>query len=659
VTSLQELGLFDRVYWPKGSHASERYHGIGRFTEWYFDVGQKRFNVMENRCGEVISLEPAQKKRATCGRLIAKVITCFLKILTYMTIVIPLVMFVAKLIYRSSNNFEIFRNNIPPIGDNSNIEKNSVIEQKRLNLPAAKRPAATPSKKPNSNRTALNKNKQVVQRYVNADFSEDIIADRIDRFTKKMERIEIVDQKGLATLHQLYVDMVSQDLNLRLILEHHGNYLEQIQVDYITKARAEIDTQIKLLSENVKNNNNVYIVFKRIEASLKNSLDLFDEDTSRKIADETFDQYLTFANLLDKLEITDEDPNNKAYDRKIYERVSLLLKPMPLKNYGNTCYLNSALQAILATPFFKERIRAERWTPQILTHNPEETNNEYAARSNKHQSDFNKQTRDWRNLHKQFQSLATALEKRDQSALNSAVNNLNRAFGKARCFDGAMGRQHDAIQPIETLLMAIDYAFETTKRIRYTPDGLDPVEKIKICLPEKDRSIRLMIKEYLNDAPYATSFQSLIEHQFAEKTYTENTTVDGEAVTVRHELTKLQKIEDYLVVNLVRPGESRQRTKGRVIAGKHQEDIKFTNGEIIDFTSAYDPSLIADNKRILYEVKAVAIHHGQSYSGGHWTANVKRGGKWYICNDSSPVISIGICNPFIGSGSIYFFKRKK
>lgn len=656
MTSVHELGLFDRLYWPKGAHPKERYHPLGRFTEWYFDVGQKRYQVKKDRSGDTIPVEPVKSEKASLGQVIAKVMTCFFKILTYMTVVIPLLMFVAKLIYRSSNDFEIFKKGGYP-GNNGN-EDDVEVSSRQLTPSAVvsrpKRTAVTPAPR----RPVHRGNKSVVQRYVNTDFFEEVVAQRIGRLAERVDQIEIVDKAGLTTMYRLYVDLISQELNLRLIFEHHGNYLEPEQVEYLTVARDGINDQIHKLSEKAKSCSRVLEVFKEIEDNLKSAFEKVDRDKSSKVDIEAVEEYLTFANLLEKLEVKASVHDQKTYDGNIYDRAERYIKPMPIRNYGNTCYLNSALQVILAIPHFKERICSDQWRSKTLTRYSGETDAEYAVRSAKHTKNFNADAAKLKSVHSYFKALCTAFEKRDQPDINQAVRNLNQAFAKARCFDGAIGRQHDAIQPIETLLSAIDYAFETKMKVRYTPlDAAQDIEKNREFPQQQNQFIRLMMKDYVGDEPYATSFQGLLNHQFSELTIHERTRIDEDPIAVRHELTKLQNIEDYLVVKLERTGQCRQKASGRIIEGRHPEEIKFTEGEIIDFSSAFEPSLIATGEEVLYEVVAVANHHGQTNRGGHWTAHVKRGGKWYVCDDSSPIRTIGMSNPLLGNGSIYVFKR--
>lgn len=727
-----EIGFFNRVCWPKGKHQSESCHGLGRFCEWYFDVGQKSYNVVKrDPIDGSLPVELVKGKKATCGRVIAKVAAIFLKVLTYLTVVIPLIMFVAKCIYRSENSFvPIFIDRLGGPDDDVDDIRGAGSEARRRAAEERRRAQAT-------ERARLAK--QSLQKFlvadgdVEADFSDAKIQTRIAEYAQEVHDLEIVTHDDLTLLSRIFTKLDSQKRNIEWFLKQQNRvHLEEEQRTYLQARKGDIEVQLDLLKDKANgalplfkeiegefqvlltsfDDENVNSVLRQIGAArelverirgelmqdavdpdelravddrLKEELEGFEERHYAILDKDLLDRYLTMANLFQRLTGTAGD--QKVYDEFVFERAKQLINPTPLKNMGNTCYLNSALQFIQSIPEFVQLLRGN-WMNQVdpMLDETEES--------------FEKRRAAFEKARQLFIELTSMIERKNLNPaehvkkVEEALKKLNDAFVESRCFvdilgqGGGRGQEADAIQPIELFLKNMGYVLETQRNIRWTPAPAEgdaaeqPVEERhhQFNVARTDSYITLQMKDFVGDPLYATSFQALLDHHFDYKPAHLDLRVEQEMVSEGLEAYKLAKIEDHLVVKLNRVGNERDPETGqaRVIVrevvdpeteevhevrelpqGKHNEEIKFADGEILDFTSAFDPSLLRDGERVLYEVTAVARHHGGANGGAHWTADVKKGGQWLRCNDNARLQEGGMTNLSLGTGDIYLFKRVK
>src|SRR5690606_38909787 len=109
-SSIEEVGFFNPVYHQAGTQRNEKVAWLGRSVEWYFDIGQDSYSILPgpvaDRSVPVVKEDAAQ--RSFFG-VILRVVSVALKIISYLSLILPLMMVVGKLIYRAENRFSLQR----------------------------------------------------------------------------------------------------------------------------------------------------------------------------------------------------------------------------------------------------------------------------------------------------------------------------------------------------------------------------------------------------------------------------------------------------------------------------------------------------------------------------------------------------------------------
>lgn len=207
--------------------------------------------------------------------------------------------------------------------------------------------------------------------------------------------------------------------------------------------------------------------------------------------------------------------------------------------------------------------------------------------------------------------------------------------------------QQDAATALLLINDLLDNTFETVEVD--TPFSMDksfarPVEenhKLEIAL----------------EKGWQYDLQTLIAHTFASKQSKDSRSFeleDGSESELPYTTqTQLLSLPDSLALHLVR--HHYDRTKGRV--SKLREPVTLPKDGIVDLTPYYSGTKVQGCR---YEMTGYVIHHGSSLEGGHYTANIKIGDKYYECDDLNPGFHREISRrEFYGNRNAYLVMLKR
>lgn len=356
------------------------------------------------------------------------------------------------------------------------------------------------------------------------------------------------------------------------------------------------------------------------------------------------------------------------------------LKPKGISNIGNSCYMNSSLQALLSVPNFKEKIMNQKW-PAFGA-----LKDEMASRAANKQKwgliqEFQGYFKEWegldpndvskvnssldkilrgknnkdeieliRSAHKKYfilKRLQTSLQgfsqALDQSQSPSDMQKHAYALRQAIFDTGIYGSnikkltgQHDAAQLIGMINETIGYKI-TYQTIRSVTDkGIkkvknEPMGTLQIPILKKPRGDTTPIK-----------FQDLCDNVFKTTHINDPDNalkVEGPGKKAEFFAEYEEKIQiggpppENLVLQLKRFEWFNPDLGG----GKITDLVELPKDHIINMSSAFENS---GEKNVRYKVVA-AVHHGGGLGGGHYTAYLDKGDgqakneDWQVANDSS------------------------
>lgn len=296
-----------------------------------------------------------------------------------------------------------------------------------------------------------------------------------------------------------------------------------------------------------------------------------------------------------------------------------LVVPMKgIKNIGNSCYINSTMQALLSNPAFKDLIMQPVW-PGV---EDLEGSNKYA---------------DAKRLQSAVQTFVSNLEaSRNPNDMVSAASSLREAIYDMGIFrKESKGRQQDAAQLVELILSMVGF--------------VNPYETIREAGPDTGRSSEVLgvlpVPIKLRPDRKPVQMQSLIDSLFTTTNVFDNwKTYSQYKETVRLGSTP----PDQVVLQLKRfRGDAYSRNK-------IDDDIMLPRDHILDLSKGFRD---AGPESARYKVTG-AIHHGGDIGGGHYRAFTLKNGLWYEASDSVTAPAKNIEKELAGSYILILEKVK-
>jgi len=292
---------------------------------------------------------------------------------------------------------------------------------------------------------------------------------------------------------------------------------------------------------------------------------------------------------------------------------SLRSQLLGIHNIGNSCYLNSCLQAVLWSSLSK-------YFPSGATASfcGKDKTLQEALYEFRQAYLFQKRKKD----HSKY-------EKARMVALLYQVRKALFDFGGGMC-SGELLRQQDAGECMSALLKALKYEIS----IKTTTTAMDADEPIRAETKESAQIINVEIP----DGPVKTFEENFIQWGREEVRDPENAWKHNGAVLTHYarEFTFTKTIPDTLVVCMKRFRYDRNKKKLR----KLDTPIRWQSDEI-DIRNLIDPALLGPETSTRYALEAYINHHGKTINWGHYTAKVKADGKNWYCMDDKLVTKLG------------------
>ena len=620
-----KIDFFDSILSSSRKHPDEVYSWLGKVVQWYFNFGQNAYKIdsrtrLNNGCIPVVREIYRQNIFLTALKV-------FFIGITTLTVIIPVMMLVCLKFYRSQNRFVLIK--IP--SDNLNQKPNSNEKNLIPNL-TEKKKSSTQILKQSLKLTPKQKSLQNLKPLERV-FSEKNVVNKVLEFQKKIDLLprffDLTVYKEICfykKILQEFIDHLEKNSEIPLFLEKAHQDLKKLHDSFEKKFIANLESE----------NFSFIISLKSIENTLKSYSKISE------IPEKWIESYIKSIEFIQKI-VKSEVVYSRYYDVEFYKKIYDSIVPRGIPNIGNSCYMNSGLQVLVGISFFRNLIASKTWKPCIIYSKLEnESEDDQIKRIEKDEIIFKETVSQYEQIHSNFQTFLNAYL--EGLSLENSAKKFRSALYKAKLIEGKKTSQQDAEIFFRTLISASGYT--VLYRRRLISDAESGVEEFKFHL-DSQPSFTISMKELEESDIFSLSFQELINLEFSEK----NLELDDPYLDKGYskESYKYEEAPDYLILNIKRFGNDLK---------KYNEKFIFENGEVIDFSAAMNKEVLEQSDRtdFLYEPIGMIQHHGNTREYGHYTADVKKNGLWFHCNDSQ-IKKVGLINPNLGNGYIYCFKR--
>jgi hypothetical protein len=438
----------------------------------------------------------------------------------------------------------------------------------------------------------------------------------------------------------LFASHPSIQEDLGKLREAYGEARHQFQIELMSKAPAILDT-FDTVYENFTPH--CFAMPERIRQEF---------EIAARIIKETVIDYTDVISVAQKKHFLDRMHRLKkmAEENQIVSR-DLVERPLPLKNIGNSCYLDAVLQVLFCLPKMREKLyldlKEERLDdykdlpPQRLQILREEKKLELAKRKDVQRQlihlihsvpQHSSLTQYYLRVKEDTKPLIETRRAIFESDLNRLEFPINR-----------IGSQLDSAFVLELLMRYIlDESF-LTQRVESTREIPGRVFYSK---PELSYTLSVELNNKYCD------LQSIIESTFAPvvveddgrkfipcngiKTGDEDVSIPLDQPVRPNTLAvmyRLKSLPDVMAVHLKR--FQYNPLIGRSI--KLDNPVKLPSDGTINLESIYAPAARNPEETTRYKIMGYIVHYGHSVEGGHFIARVRIGDEYYHCNDLDPV----------------------
>lgn len=369
------------------------------------------------------------------------------------------------------------------------------------------------------------------------------------------------------------------------------------------------------------------------------------------IEGKNLEPYLTrrFSEYLHKIE-------NESVEEIVYNSPSIAKTPMALRNIGNSCYMDAALEALFC--FDEARKKLVRKLTAVSHEMPPNANlphirDGYEFRVRQAQEQLVQR----KDLQRHLINLVNNPISMGSSSIVEYILGLNQnnpmyqvrdAFFRTKLVHefsldhGPINDQRDSASVVDVVMDHILEERFQTQRVSSTDDipgrvfySESPAEEpsLKIDVGNTPTSLQDLINKYFsvetqinNDPKIGTRkfipSEGIIFDENAAKGI--KTPLDQPVAPEKFAtFLRIKKLPDFIAINLTRFTDTQH---------KNNTPVSLPSDFILDFKNA--TFALEDNESTLYEVMSTVVHGG-SLAGGHYTSDVRIGDKFYHCDDAS------------------------
>jgi len=598
-SQVKTINFFTPVYASRNGreHGQEKLSWLGRIVEPYFDLGQKNYRVVSDAAhGSSVTVEKASKMKSWMNSAM-RVATTALKVLSYLTIVLPLMMLFAKMAYRAENYFVV-----------------------------------------------LDKHQREVEL---AEFMDGI---QVDAFVldKAIDELNFELHKSLGESCSIIDELEKWQNMISAYPEQSHAYEDEIA--FIENAACKLRDKVRC-GNAVKAMLFNQGLIKKLRPDELNEYNTKVDKFFTKFQEELGAKRSENGNWQITLDLFD-----RALKKADTKKVKLPYRGIP--NLGASCYMNSLLQVLMANLEFKRRIKEgdipeyQKIQEAVDKIDPElfagwktmdiETLKASLESLNDHVLEVNlTEYIRVRNMVEKFSRFIDCYDgKKD---LKKPAENIRQAlYDDGAIPKGALEQQNDASEIALRLLDILGASLPLQIKKMAEPatghhetEEVQPAPMIQIDLHGKDKFFQTIIDEYFVPKDQGSDTDSWeISEDVEVNSWKEKYSISGEP-------------PQYIQIHLKRFFQKDYKSPWEKI----NTPILFPNFEV-DMTETFEAKSEGEVK---YRVKSAVIHRGSLKSGHYWSV-IEKDGKWYKCDDTS-VYEIENPQEELGKGYIYFLER--